>query len=66
MVLKARGSVLEPLQSSPDRSVTFFIDAQSVAELDELERRVRDALTLRTAPARTRAAEPEGTAVSPS
>lgn len=65
-VLKARGTVLGPLQCSSDRSVTFFIDAQSPAELDALERRVRDALTVHTAPARTRRAERPESVVSPS
>jgi len=46
LVLKDRGSRLGPLSSSEDRAVTFFIDAPSVAELDELERRVRRAITV--------------------
>lgn len=46
-VLKPRGHRLERLCSSDDRAVTFLIDAPTVAELDELERRVRAALTIR-------------------
>ncbi|MDF5753555.1 ATP-grasp domain-containing protein [Spongiactinospora sp. TRM90649] len=47
LVLKERGHRLEPLCSSDDRAVSFLIDAPTVAELDELERRVRAALTIR-------------------
>ena len=47
LVLKDRGSRLGPLQSSEDRAVTFLIDAPSVAELDEIEARVRQAVTVR-------------------
>lgn len=47
-VLKPRGSVLEPLHSSEERAVCFFIDAPSLEELDALEQRVREALTVRT------------------
>jgi hypothetical protein len=43
-VLKRRGQRLVRLTESDDRAVTFFIDAPSAAELDELERRVRVAL----------------------
>lgn len=39
-VLKALGDVLTPLRSSDDRAVTFFIDAKTDAELDELERQI--------------------------
>ncbi|TVT31888.1 ATP-grasp domain-containing protein [Amycolatopsis rhizosphaerae] len=46
LVLKPRGSVLVPPASSDDRSVTFFIDAPSPGELDELEKRVRDRVTI--------------------
>ncbi|SDM31423.1 ATP-grasp domain-containing protein [Streptomyces sp. cf386] len=41
LVLKERGNLLEPLSSSDDRSVTFFIDAPTPEELDDLEARVR-------------------------
>ncbi|MEU6917446.1 ATP-grasp domain-containing protein [Streptomyces olindensis] len=41
LVLKERGSVLEPLSSSDDRSVTFFIDAPTPDALDALEEQVR-------------------------
>ncbi|PPK65660.1 ATP-grasp domain-containing protein [Actinokineospora auranticolor] len=43
-----RGAVLRPLTSSDDRSVTFFIDAPSVDELNAVEARVRAAITIRT------------------
>jgi ATP-grasp domain len=46
IVLKARDTVLQSLRESDDRAVTFLIDAPSVAELDELERHVRAALTV--------------------
>ncbi|RPF20740.1 ATP-grasp domain-containing protein [Myceligenerans xiligouense] len=46
LVLQEKGSRLGPLRSSDDRAVTFFIDAGSVAELDELERRVTDAVRI--------------------
>ncbi|MGH3875543.1 MAG: ATP-grasp domain-containing protein [Actinophytocola sp.] len=58
LVLKGRGSRLEPLRSSDDRAVTFFIDADTDTELDALEARVRAAIRLdidyagKTAPAR--------------
>ncbi|TPQ20902.1 ATP-grasp domain-containing protein [Streptomyces sporangiiformans] len=41
LVLKKRGSLLEPLSSSDDRSVTFFIDAPTPDALDAFEQRVR-------------------------
>lgn len=47
LVLKSRGTELGVLRSSSDRAVTFFIDAASVAELDEIEARVRRAVTVR-------------------
>ncbi|MEU3281639.1 ATP-grasp domain-containing protein [Streptomyces antibioticus] len=46
-----RGTGLGPLRSSEDRAVSFFIDAPTVAELDELEARVRRAVTVHTVPA---------------
>jgi hypothetical protein len=46
LVLKQRGSELVPLSDSDDRSVTFFIDAASPRELDDLEQRVRAAITI--------------------
>lgn len=56
LVLKDRGAVLGPLLSSDDRAVTFLIDARTPAELDELERRVRKAIRVRTVPADQEAA----------
>ncbi|HEY7072509.1 MAG TPA: ATP-grasp domain-containing protein [Acidimicrobiales bacterium] len=50
LVLKARGTELGPLRSSDDRAVTFFIDAPTAATLDELEERVRGAVTIHTTP----------------
>lgn len=46
LVLKDKGARLSPLTSSDDRAVTFLIDAPTPGELDELERRVRAAVTL--------------------
>ncbi len=48
LVLKDRGSKLVSLESSDDRAVTFLIDASSPALLDELEQRVRAAITIST------------------
>ncbi|MFE9255786.1 ATP-grasp domain-containing protein [Streptomyces sp. NPDC006879] len=48
-VHKDRGAVLGELRSSEDRAVSFFIDAPTVAELDALEERVREAITVTTA-----------------
>lgn len=48
LVLRDRGERLTELRSSEDRSVTFFIDAPTVAELDEIERRARAAVTIHT------------------
>jgi hypothetical protein len=48
LVVKDHGSRLVPLSNSDDRSVTFFIDAQTPAELDLLEARVRAAITITT------------------
>ncbi|MEV0224553.1 ATP-grasp domain-containing protein [Streptomyces sp. NPDC050704] len=50
-VLKDRGSTLGPLRDSDDRAVTFFIDAPSPEELDELEQAVRQALHIHISPA---------------
>ncbi|WP_051400041.1 ATP-grasp domain-containing protein [Haloechinothrix halophila] len=46
LVLKERGAWLGPLRSSDDRAVTALIDAPNPAELDELEARVRAAITI--------------------
>jgi biotin carboxylase len=48
LVLKKRGERLVELSDSDDRSVTFFIDASTPAELDDLDRRVRAAITIST------------------
>jgi hypothetical protein len=48
LVLKPKGAALPALRSSEDRAVTFFIDADTEAELNELERRVRAAVTVVT------------------
>ncbi|BDX34368.1 hypothetical protein TUM20985_49150 [Mycobacterium antarcticum] len=50
LVYEARGATLGPIRSSDDRAVTFFIDAPTIAELDEIEERVREAVTIRTLP----------------
>jgi biotin carboxylase len=50
LVHKDRGAVLGELRSSEDRAVSFFIDAPTVAELDALEARVREALTVTVTP----------------
>lgn len=42
LVSKERGSVLGELRESDDRSVTFFVDARSPRDLDEIERKVRE------------------------
>jgi hypothetical protein len=47
LVLQRRGAHLGALEEAGDRAVTFFIDAASSAELDELETRVRAAITVR-------------------
>jgi ATP-grasp domain len=49
LVLKARGTELEPLRSSDDRAVTAFIDAATTEGLDALEARVRAAVSIDTA-----------------
>ncbi|MEU7907465.1 ATP-grasp domain-containing protein [Actinoplanes sp. NPDC049118] len=48
LVLKDRGAALEVLRSAEDRAVTFFIDAATPEDLDQLERRVRDAVKVHT------------------
>ena len=48
LVLKDRGSELDSLRSSEDRAVTFFIDAASPQELDDLEQKVRGAVKIHT------------------
>jgi hypothetical protein len=48
LVYEARGAELGPIRSSDDRAVTFFIDAPTIAELDEIEERVRRAVTIHT------------------
>jgi len=48
LVLKDRGSELVELESSDDRAITFFIDAAAPDQLDELEQRVRAAITITT------------------
>lgn len=48
LVLRQRGSRLEPLSSSDDRSVTFFIDASTPEALDALEQRVRARIRIAT------------------
>jgi hypothetical protein len=50
-VYEALGAELGPIRSSDDRAVTFFIDAPTIAELDEIEERVRRAVTIHTTPA---------------
>ncbi|WP_460395219.1 ATP-grasp domain-containing protein [Actinophytocola sediminis] len=50
LVLKERGSELGQLISSDDRAVTFFIDADTEAELDQLEHQVRAAIALSVDP----------------
>jgi len=49
LVYEPIGTQLGPIRSSDDRAVTFFIDAPTLAELDEIEARVREAVTIRTA-----------------
>jgi hypothetical protein len=44
LVQKSRGSTLGELRESDDRAVAFLIDADSPAELDDLERHVRAAI----------------------
>jgi ATP-grasp domain len=47
LVLAHKGSELTPLHSNDDRAVTFFIDAATPEQLDELEARVRQAISVR-------------------
>ncbi len=51
LVYEPRGATLGPIRSSDDRAVTFFIDAPTLAELDEIEERVRRAVAIHTTPA---------------
>jgi ATP-grasp domain len=51
LVYEARGAELGPIRSSDDRAVSFFIDAPTIAELDEIEERARRAVTIHTTPA---------------
>lgn len=51
LVTKSRGAELKPLRSSNDRAVTFFIDAPTFEQLDELERQVRHAVAVKIIPA---------------
>jgi len=46
LVHREPGDQLTALRSSEDRSVSFFIDAATVAELDEIEQRVRAAIDI--------------------
>ncbi len=50
LVHKDRGSEIGELNCSEDRAVSFFIDALTVGELNELEERVRRAVTVHTSP----------------
>jgi hypothetical protein len=50
LVYEARGAQLGLIRSSDDRAVTFFIDAPTIAELDEIEQCVRRAITIQTTP----------------
>ncbi|MDT5208528.1 MAG: hypothetical protein QOF67_943, partial [Mycobacterium sp.] len=50
LVYEARGTELGPIRSSDDRAVSFFIDAPTIAGLDEIEERVRRAVTIHTTP----------------
>jgi hypothetical protein len=50
LVYEARGTKLGPIRSSDNRAVTFVIDAPTIAELDEIEKRVRRAVTIHTSP----------------
>jgi len=51
LVYESRGAELGPIRSSDDRAVSFFIDAPTIAELDEIEERARRAVTIHTTPA---------------
>ncbi|MFJ6748334.1 MULTISPECIES: acetyl-CoA carboxylase biotin carboxylase subunit family protein [unclassified Streptomyces] len=50
LVHQDRGARLGPLRSSEDRVASFLIDAPTVAELDALEARVREAVTVHVRP----------------
>ncbi|WP_179475293.1 ATP-grasp domain-containing protein [Mycolicibacterium vinylchloridicum] len=49
-VYEAIGTELGPIRSSDDRAVTFFIDAPTLADLDEIEARVRAAIRIHSEP----------------
>lgn len=57
LVYEPIGAKLGPIRSSDDRAVTFFIDAPSIAELDEIEARVREAVCVRVRPQSEESAE---------
>lgn len=46
LVFKDRGARLGPLRESDDRAVTFLVDAATRDELDEVERRAREAIEI--------------------
>jgi hypothetical protein len=46
LVLRHKGSELVPLSTNDDRAVTFFIDAATPEQLDELEAQVRQAISV--------------------
>ena len=48
LVYEPLGTQLGPIRSSDDRAVTYFIDAPTLAELDALEARVREAVRVHT------------------
>jgi ATP-grasp domain len=52
LILKRRGELLSSITSSYDRAVTFLIDARTPAELNELESRARQQISVLTEPAR--------------
>lgn len=49
-VHKKKGDHLQPLRSSEDRAVAFFIDAKSIEELDQIELKVKQSITLEIEP----------------
>jgi ATP-grasp domain/ATP-grasp N-terminal domain len=51
LILKRRGDVLSSIASSYDRAVTFLIDAPTPAELNELEKQLRQQISILTEPA---------------
>jgi hypothetical protein len=46
LVLKEPATVLGELHESDDRAVTFLCDARTPEELDDLERRIRDSISV--------------------